>query len=57
MIAPPVLEHDAERLAALHALDLLDTPPEERFDRITRLLTLALQVPRAYLTLVDTDRQ
>lgn len=57
MIAPPVLEDDAERLAALHALDLLDTPPEERFDRITRLLTLALQVPRAYLTLVDTDRQ
>lgn len=57
MIAAPIPADDAARLAELHALNLLDTPPEERFDRITRLLTLTLRVPMAFLTLVDTDRQ
>jgi GAF domain-containing protein len=57
MIAPPIPADDARRLAELHALDPLDTPPEERFDRITRLLTLVLKVPMAFVTLVDADRQ
>src|SRR3954454_24956968 len=57
MIAAPIPVDDAERLEALHALDLLDTPPEERFDRITRLLALVLRVPMAYISLVDSDRQ
>src|SRR5438093_1318864 len=57
MIAAPIPVDDAERLAALHALGLLDTPPEERFDRITRLLTLVMHVPMAYISLVDADRQ
>ena len=57
MIAAPIPNDDTERLAALHALDLLDTPPEERFDRITRLLTLVMRVPMAFLSLVDADRQ
>src|SRR4051794_1686400 len=57
MIAAPIPEDDVGRLAALHALDLLDTPPEERFDRITRLLTLVMRVPMAFLSLVDADRQ
>src|SRR3954453_17585749 len=57
MIAAPIPVDDAERLEALHALDLLDTPPEERFDRITRVLTLVLRVPMAYISLVDSDRQ
>src|SRR3954447_7114387 len=45
------------RLAAVHALALLDTPPEERFDRITRTARRALQVPMALVTLVDVERQ
>ena len=57
MIAAPIPEDDAGRLAELHALGLLDTPPEERFDRIIRLLTLALKVPIAFITLLDADRQ
>ncbi len=57
MIAAPIPKDDTERLAALHALDLLDTPPEERFDRITRLLSLVMRVPMAFLSLVDADRQ
>ena len=57
MIAAPVPTNDAERLAELHALGVLDTPSEERFDRITRLLTLTLRVPMAYISLVDSERQ
>ena len=57
MIAAPIPVDDAERLEALRALDLLDTRPEERFDRITRVLTLVLRVPMAYISLVDSDRQ
>lgn len=44
------------RLAALHRLGLLDTPPEDRFDRVTRLAQRLLHVPLAYVSLVDTDR-
>lgn len=44
------------RLAALHSLSLLDTPPEERFDRITRLARQMFGVPIALMSLVDRDR-
>ena len=48
---------EAKRLAALHALEILDTEPEERFDRITRLATAVFDVPIALVTLIDADRQ
>jgi PAS domain S-box-containing protein len=48
---------DPARLATLHASELLDTAPEEVFDRFTRLATQLLQVPIALLTLVDDRRQ
>lgn len=57
MIAAPIPQNDAERLEALHALGLLDTPAEERFDRITRLLAHVMRAPMAYISLVDADRQ
>jgi PAS domain S-box-containing protein len=48
---------EAGRLEALGALRLLDTPQEERFDRITRVVQAALDVPIALVSLVDADRQ
>ena len=45
------------RLAALHHLAILDTPREERFDRITRIAAAAFDVPIALVSLVDSDRQ
>ena len=36
---------------------ILDTPPEERFDRIVRLARRVFDVPIAYIALVDDDRQ
>ena len=48
---------EVERLTALYALNVLDTPPEDRFDRITRLAASLFQVPLAYVSFVDQDRQ
>lgn len=57
MLAAPIPPEDEERLAALHALLILDTPPEERFDRIVEFAMTEFDVPIALLTLVDRDRQ
>jgi hypothetical protein len=48
---------DPERLAALRATGLLDSPPEELYDRITRAAADALDAPFAAVSLVDVDRQ
>jgi formate hydrogenlyase transcriptional activator len=48
---------DPERLTALRETSLLDTPPEEAFDRLTRLAATLLHVPVALVSLVDGDRQ
>jgi adenylate cyclase len=49
--------NESERLTALYELKILDTPPEERFDRIVRLASHYLSTPIAYIALLDTDRQ
>lgn len=56
MTVPPPTTKEEERLAQLQALQLLDSPPEEVFDRITRLAARVLDVPIALLVLVDRDR-
>jgi GAF domain-containing protein len=53
----PIPENEPARLTSLRALDLLDTEPEERFDRITRVATALFNVPMATITLVDESRQ
>lgn len=45
------------RLDALRRTGLLDSPPEEAFDRLTRLAAATLGVPVALVSLVDCDRQ
>jgi diguanylate cyclase (GGDEF)-like protein len=55
---PPVLPKDeSERLHALYSLLILDTPAEDRFDRITRLAQKLFHVPIALVSLIDTNRQ
>jgi formate hydrogenlyase transcriptional activator len=44
------------RLDALRRTALLDSPPEEAFDRLTRMATVVLRVPVALVTLLDSDR-
>jgi phosphoribosyl 1,2-cyclic phosphodiesterase len=53
----PVPPDEDRRLASLHRLDVLDTPPEERFDQFTDAVCTTLGVPIALITLVDADRQ
>jgi CheY-like chemotaxis protein len=53
----PVLEGEERRLAALRRLGILDTPPEERFDRLTRLAAALFDVPLALVSLIDQNRQ
>jgi len=45
------------RLAALQAAQLLDSPPDESFDRLTRLAAKVVDAPVALVSGVDRDRQ
>lgn len=47
---------EATRLEALRQYDILDTPPEEAFDRITSLAARLLNAPTAFISLVDESR-
>ena len=53
--AQPTDEH--QRLSTLRAYNILDTLPEERFDRLTRLARRLFDVPIALVSLVDMNRQ
>ncbi len=57
MQLPPIPTDEAVRLATLRSLNVLDTPPEERFDRLTRLAKRLFGVPIAVVSLVDANRQ
>ncbi|WP_123071921.1 GAF domain-containing protein, partial [Massilia aurea] len=53
----PLPADEARRLQVLIDLELLDSPPDERFDRITRLAARMFDVPTALVSLIDADRQ
>jgi hypothetical protein len=48
---------EPERLLALDALEILDSAPEEAFDRIARLAAELFDAPMAAITFVDADRE
>ena len=54
---PPAPADEDERLAALDGLHLLDTPPEQEFDEVTRRLAEIFEAPISLMSLVDRDRQ
>jgi two-component sensor histidine kinase len=55
---PPDLpaEEEERRLQAIRRYDILDTPPDGAFDRVTRLAARLFDVPIAIVTIVDRDR-
>ncbi|HEX8454955.1 MAG TPA: PAS domain S-box protein [Longimicrobium sp.] len=53
----PLPENEAERLAALHEYQILDTSPEQAYDDVTLLASQLCGTPMALLTLIDEDRQ
>jgi len=56
MINLPSLENEADRLAALYVLEILDTADEDEFDNIVRLASIISHMPVAAITFVDKDR-
>jgi len=50
-------DNERDRLAALYRYDVLDTPPEASFDRLTRMAARAFDAPFALISLVDRERQ
>jgi two-component sensor histidine kinase len=48
--------HEAERLAAVRRYDILDTPPDGAFDRVTRIAARMFGVPISIVSIVDADR-
>jgi PAS domain S-box-containing protein len=52
---PPI--NEAERLAALHDCDVLDTASEESFDSVARLAARLVGCPIALVSLIDAERQ
>ena len=57
MTPAPIPANEDARLNALRELLLLDTPPEERYDRLARFAAEQLDMPIALLSLVDGQRQ
>ena len=53
---PQVRDPEAERVRAVRDLNLLDTPPDAEFDRITRLAARMFEVPVAAVTIVGENR-
>lgn len=49
--------NEAQRLARLAALAVLDTPPEAIYDQLARTAALICDAPIALVTLIDADRQ
>jgi len=57
MIKPAIPANESQRLQTLRDLNLLDTPAEERFDRVTRLAKQVFSTSIALVSLVDANRQ
>ncbi len=53
----PLPDDESERLAALHRYAILDSDPEESFDRIVRLASRQFDVPIAIISLIESERQ
>lgn len=53
----PIPSNESTRLASLISCNILDTPPEEGFDSLTRLASSLCGAPISLISLVDEDRQ
>lgn len=52
----PVPENETQRLEAVHAYRVLDTPPEVDFEALTHRATQIFDMPAAVIGLMDADR-
>lgn len=57
MLKPSMPVDETQRLMSLHSLRILDTPSEERYDRITRMAKRLFNIEICLVSLVDSERQ
>ena len=57
MIKPKTPKSEKKRLKTLKSLGILDTPHNERFDCITRIVSRIFKAPITLITLIDENRQ
>lgn len=57
MYSAPIPHDDDTRLCAVYGLNILDTPPDKRFDDITKKAIELFHVPISTITIVDKDRE
>ncbi len=57
MQSAPLPANEVQRLAALHALAVMDTPPEAEFDALVNAAAAVCDMPISLISLIDTDRQ
>lgn len=56
-VSPAIIPSDeSERMAAVRRYDILDTPPDGAFDRVTAIAARTFNVPIAIISIVDHDR-
>ena len=53
----PVPANEPQRLAALRALDILDSPPEAAYDEIAVLAAQICECPVGYISFIDDNRR
>jgi signal transduction histidine kinase len=56
-MSSPLPANEADRLAELHALDILDTSPEAALDDLVALIAELYEAPIALITILDANRQ
>jgi signal transduction histidine kinase len=56
-VKAPLPDNETDRLAALYALDILDSPAEQDFDDIVKLASNVCGTPMSLVSLLDSDRQ
>jgi two-component sensor histidine kinase len=57
VVSPSIIpENETQRIAAVKRYDILDTPPDGAFDRITNIAARRFEVPISIISIVDHDR-
>lgn len=56
-VPPTMPKNEKSRLEALRGLNILDSAPDDLFDRLTRTVAAVFDVPVALVSLVDENRQ